>query len=528
MDFSVTFARHFSRLVWLLLHEPANVGEQKAALRALVTISKEGGVTLGTREMRLLANGAAVPEALSGVPDLAAQLIGHSVQAIEVARAAAAADLLGVARALAVEPVPGDDGRAIREKVAALGATTVTVRVGEGVGVGFDLDMEMLSHEESERAAAGGVAGASRPAAGGTGTSVGASPIVSSESEGAMLDFAAPRAPRDSLAELLDELRKAQSPNAAARLLDEVVAITDQSVRDGQLLTVADAYAALVRGEEAAGDGPLKRPYSMAMRRLTKPTVLRIVAQMLAQRSAREEEYFNALSRAGDDGAEALIEQLTTASSLSDRRTYFNALVRLNTGVPALIHMLGDARWYVVRNAADLLGEMQVAEAETPLADLFRHDDERVRRAAAAALGKLATPRASQLLHQALRDSAPQVRTQAVVGIVAGKTKQAAAVLGEALEAETDSEVQLAILAALGRLASLDAVQRLIKLAEPEGRLFKKKPVGHRVAAVQALGEARTPLAINALSNLLTDKEKEVRDAAVRAVRNSAAAKATA
>mgnify|MGYP006177385311 CR=1 FL=1 len=34
MDYSVTFARHFSRLVWLLLHETGNIDEQKAALRA--------------------------------------------------------------------------------------------------------------------------------------------------------------------------------------------------------------------------------------------------------------------------------------------------------------------------------------------------------------------------------------------------------------------------------------------------------------------------------------------------------------
>ena len=116
MDQSVTFARHFSRLVWLLLHEPKGVDEQKAALLALVTISKEGAVTLGTREMRLLANDTLVPEALSGVPDLAAQLIGHSVQALQVERAAAAADLLGVARILAAEPAPGGDGQAIASR----------------------------------------------------------------------------------------------------------------------------------------------------------------------------------------------------------------------------------------------------------------------------------------------------------------------------------------------------------------------------------------------------------------------------
>ena len=37
MDYSVTFARHFSRLVWLLLNESGSVAEQKAALRATVT-----------------------------------------------------------------------------------------------------------------------------------------------------------------------------------------------------------------------------------------------------------------------------------------------------------------------------------------------------------------------------------------------------------------------------------------------------------------------------------------------------------
>jgi HEAT repeat protein len=380
--------------------------------------------------------------------------------------------------------------------------------------------MEMLSEEESATAAG---PRAAAPAESPPMATVGAG--GSDMTEGEMLAFAAPRAPRESLTELLADLKAAQSPNVAARLLDEVVELTDAAVRDGQPLTVADGYAALVSGEVAAGEGPLKRPYQMALRRLTKPTVLRVVAQMLVQRPARETEYFAALTRAGDDGAEALIEQLTNASSLADRRIYFNALVRLNTGVPALLHMLGDARWYVVRNAADLLGELQVAAAEQPLSELFRHDDERVRRAAAAALGKLGTPRATQLLHQALRDGSPQVRTQAVVGITAGKGKNAAAILGDALESESDGEVQLSILSALGRIASPDAVQRLIKLAEPEGRLFKKKPVTHRVAAVQALGEARTPLAINALSNLLTDKEKEVRDAAVRAIRTSAASK---
>ena len=153
MDYSTTFARHFSRLVWLLLHDAAAVDEQKVALRALVTVGKDGPVTLATQGMRLVVNGALCPDALQGVPEVAAQLIGHAVREIAVQRNATPGDMLGVARLLAAEPVPGDGGQALAKKVAALGAKTVEVSVGGAVGVGFaDLEMEVLTPEESEDA----------------------------------------------------------------------------------------------------------------------------------------------------------------------------------------------------------------------------------------------------------------------------------------------------------------------------------------------------------------------------------------
>ena len=75
------------------------------------------------------------------------------------------------------------------------------------------------------------------------------------------------------------------------------------------------------------------------------------------------------------------------------------------------------------------------------------------------------------------------------------------------------------ILAALGRQATDEAVARLLKAAEPEGRLFKRKPTAFRVSAVQALAEANTPAALAALRRFSDDKEREVREIAVRALR---------
>ena len=88
MDYSVTFARHFSRLVWLLLNESANIDEQKAALRATVTVSKDGPVVFTARDWRLTVNGAPLADALTGVQDLTAQMIGHAVREIRVDRGA--------------------------------------------------------------------------------------------------------------------------------------------------------------------------------------------------------------------------------------------------------------------------------------------------------------------------------------------------------------------------------------------------------------------------------------------------------
>src|SRR5688572_5552768 len=80
MDYSVTFARHFSRLVWLLLNQAESIDEQKAALRAVVTVSREGAVALSIVDWRLVVNGAPLPDALTGVQDVTAQLIGHAVR----------------------------------------------------------------------------------------------------------------------------------------------------------------------------------------------------------------------------------------------------------------------------------------------------------------------------------------------------------------------------------------------------------------------------------------------------------------
>jgi HEAT repeat protein len=540
MDHSVTFARHYARLLWLLLHEPANVDEQKASLRALVTVSKDGAVTLTASGDSLAVNATAVPGALSGVRDVARQMGSHGVSEVAFDAGAAAAGMLGSARLLAGEAAIGDGGSAALSALHALGVTGVRFvarPVPQPATAAVLVAAAVVALAEVPSAPASLVAAAapaSEPASlpdfelaevdvvdeqamqaklRPTPRANVAIP-ASSESrgdEGGMFEqFAASRSRATSHTELLARLDQATGVNVVTRVLDDLVAMAESAARDARPALVCEILCRVTQREPQIHEFESKRAFVMAQRRLARPQLLRVVTQELPHAADRRDAYIAVLVRAGEDGADAIIEQIAAISGQNERRVYFDALLQLQAGIPTLIHMLGDARWFVARNAAEVLGEMGAREAEPQLTELLRHHDDRVRRAATGALMRLGTTRAMNAIQEALKDGAPTMRMQAAAALVARKDVKTAGTLVRALEDEKDDEVQAAFLLALGKLATPDAVQRLLKAAEAERGLFRKKSTAFRVAAVQGLGEARTPEAAEALKGLVSDKDDDV------------------
>ncbi len=541
MDHSTTFARHFARLVHLLLHEPKNIANQKAALRLLVAMAKEGEVTLAVRDWQVVANGSLLPPQLEGAEDLGAQLIGHAVTELVAEQNASAADLLGIARTLATEPIPGDGGRNVADKLAALGAKTVRVTLSGNAPLPRVATISMPTHGSDvpgvvqKPATNGGSRNtgdvaivAQAPAAPMPAAPTSAAPthrpsvemgVMRGITDSYLSQFAAPDTSRGSISTGFTQLDATTSVNDTTKLLDGVAGAAEAAFREGDSETLAVALAGIVKRETAAADPNLRRAYGMAVRRLAKKPMLAVVAPLLASQREMYEELLAIFARTADNGAEALIEQLNAAQSLAERRVYFDSLRKLNAGVQVLIHMLGDSRWYVVRNAADLLGEMSVNDAEPKLSELLQHEDDRVRKAAVSALSKMTGAGAVKGLAASLEDGAPGVRVRAAAALGASKTPAAANALIKHLEREEIAEVQHACLSSLGKIATGDAIRFLTKAAQPATGLFKKKATAFRVAAVRALGEARTPAAMGALQNLLHDKEKDVREAVFWAVR---------
>jgi hypothetical protein len=512
MEHSLIFARHFAQLVWLLLHEPANTDEQKVALRALVTLSKNGAINLSLHSDALQVNGELVPFALTGVTDLAKQMKLHGLAMITVDAGASPAHMLGVARIVVGMPTLDDGGAAAEAQRVAIGATTVRFAAKPRTTQSLSMpEMEFGDVLDDPLAEARAKA---------TPRSVPSipTPSKSHDAGGLFAQFGAPRTPTESHDELLKKLDIATDPSAIADLLDDLVIHAEQAAKERKSSVVSTILTGMLRRETTVVDPESKRVIAGSLRRLSKPEPLRCVASQLGLYPARRDEFVAILARAGEHGADALIDQIGAVGSQRDRHVYFGALVQLKAGVTSLLHMLEDPQWFVVRNAAEMLGELQVREAEKPLTDLLKHDDERVRRAVIGALMRLGTVRAMQAIQAGLADAAPDMRAEAAAALVTRKDGRSTATLLQALEDEKDEQVQAAFLLALGKLGTPEAVQRLIKGAEVERGLFKRKTTGYRVASVHGLSEARTMEATDAIRALQSDKDSEVREAAKQAI----------
>jgi HEAT repeat protein len=532
MSYALTFARHFARLVQMLLIEASDFDKQLATLRSLVTVSEQGPVKLILNDTQLLsANAEVVPARFEGVDDLVAQLIGHSIIEIDFQLNASPADLLLAAKLLSVAASPGNGGEVALSRVRALDARTITLKVKmpvempvapqasmalpssrlDNAGAGImrnSTEMFMPTTGEFEAVHAGGLEV-------GDGEELDAKDIVLEQDPEAMFAaFSTSSTPKGSMVRLFEQLDNSSEATVVSGHLDTLVKLAADASGKDRIDIVADVFYGLVKREGDIEDKLSKRQYALGIRRLCVPRVLKCIVELLPRRRENYEQYMAIFVRAEDDGVEALVEALISAPSITDRRVYYDSLLRLRTGVRTLVHMLGDPRWFVVRNAIELLGEMRVAEADVELEKMLEHRDDRVRTAAASALSKLGPGVAAKGLRGALRDAPEEVRERAAEAMALQRGGSVDSLV-RALDKEDDNRVQMAMVTALGQLGSSHAVEKLLDIARTEkGLLNKRRPTPMRVAAVHALGEVKTSSALAALQTLLRDKEKAVRGAA--------------
>jgi HEAT repeat protein len=520
MDDVSPFVSHFAQLVWLLVHKPADHDAQKEELRRALMQASAHPQAVVLRDITLAASTRAGDGVVSQ-RELAMRMAAHSVRLLEFDSAAPARDVFEVAKALASVPVPGDEGASFDEKLVSLFLTGVTTHLGTTFvrhatpGVLPQIAGPMRTPVSAPQVKAAPLSFSPRPV-----RAEPPPPVLhpANDVQAMMQVQLMPVAGRDeTVKDLIHRLDGAvESPNARA-LVDDITRATEDLANQGKWTDVVQVLDRAHHHYAKLHDSDVKRAFLMGIRRLQRPEILNGVTRLIPGNRELRDTCTRLLSLAGESGADVLIDNLIGSDVSAERRAYLEALRQCPAAVKSLLHLLSDDRWYVVRNAALLLGELGPAEADKRLAELMAHRESRVRQAVAIALGKLGTSRALLALLQGLNDSSPDVRLQAVLAIASAKNPRAVPWIIEALEHEQDADVQAALISALGSAPTEDGVARLVRAAEAGGMLVRK-PVALRIRAIEALAEARTPSARHALQSLLTDRDREIRAAAEQAV----------
>ncbi len=549
MRFENKLAVLLGRSVDMLRRSPDAVDDHKAALKSLVELTAERSTTVRLRYgSTLTIEGVAVPPETPFASVFSAQMRAHGIAAIFIAHKAAALDLLTMLIALARPAEELSDAGGVAGTLRDANILTIAVvtaeeaRKGRGsVPAARVTDalraagvLDELDEMGQQQAPAATPPPAPEPAAPepllpepaapavtGPRRSSGGEVILADDGAPfpAMFPSEGPTPEEPTEAEDIEIPRPEGVPEDEdiMRQLNETAKAIVVMVERGEIREALEQAKELLQAWETAPDEDTHRAYTIALQRASTHEAVQRFAGLLVD-ELYTDDVVRFLEFVGKRGTQVVLDKLVEAPTYAERRAYMRALKRMNTGVDVIISMFSHHKWYVVRNLADLVGDLRVGEAVPALGKAAGHDDARVRRSAGVALARIGTTAAAPFLRALIRDPDPDVR-HGVAQEIAGRGMTALVMpLVAAAENEEDTTILCEYYRAMGRIGTPEALQVLTKVAETGGSLFKRKPIAPRLAAIEALGLAGPSAPRSVLLRLSEDRDKQVRDAAQEAL----------
>jgi len=502
---AVALAVRFAHLVSPIKSDSGAMLEYRAELRSLQRSLKGHTVVLTSTADELLANGETCysPDPAMGASCvlLASRLSAYGVEMLTLLERSSEADLNDLLRLLATVPSQPDPVAFFAARASAIDAQGIP---------------RILRARETEPA-----------------IPVVPPPVVEPEPEAKVEDgeqrtdrltevLEIPEPAEPALGRLLKQLEESTELMAQRPLLAELAEYADLAFRTGRHLTMLDAIAGIVAIEfvqlERDPSDARRSEFAQPLRRLANPLILRQLAVMRHKHAAvpvLARRLQSVLLRFGADGVEALLDEYTNASSTEARAAVLDALRPLRRTLDVLREWVRDPEAAVVREAVMVLGSLGGAPAERLMAETLKHRQPLVRRAAVAALAASRDDLVLDLLGGALADESPLVRARAVAAL---STRGTAALprLLPLLNTESDTEVLYAAMHAIGTIGTPEGAQALIHCAQGDSANPLRRNTIFRLQACASLVIARTPQAMAAVGSLREDRDRAVREGAIR------------
>ncbi|HMN02419.1 MULTISPECIES: HEAT repeat domain-containing protein [Geobacter] len=252
-----------------------------------------------------------------------------------------------------------------------------------------------------------------------------------------------------------------------------------------------------------------RRGYALlAFEKAAGGPMLPFLVGRLEARGEEREPLVDLFREIGAPAVALLVERLTLAESRNARKLIIEALVAIGAEAGGLLaEHLADSRWYVVRNAAVILGEIGDPASVGPLRACLVHADARVRRETLRSLVKIGGEQAEEAVIGLLSAEDELTKRHAVISLGLLKSRRAVEPLCALIERRDPFKQSLALkrdaIQALGRIGDRRAVPYLLRLLEHRPWFGRRRWDDIRMAVVASLAQIGDPAALDLL-NVLT------------------------
>ena len=321
---------------------------------------------------------------------------------------------------------------------------------------------------------------------------------------------------RLSVTLLIDLLKLESDPARAPELARDVAALAEDLLLAGDYESAAAVVSALA--EHAANPKAVAhQACRLALDGLVSTVAFREAAELLEDMTDGEAVRFAEVCRhVGPASTDALLPLFASEDATRGRQRAA-AIVRAY-GVRAVTRLgplVSSAHWPAQRNAAELLGDIAVAESVPLLQPLLRGVDARVIAAAVRALAGIKDPAAARSVHTVLRASSGEQRRAVVDALVSQRDARVVPVLVRILDDSdpfgADHAIVIETLGALAQVGDDHAVPALTSMMRRKKLLARRKVRAVKTESLSALRAIRTPAAERAITEAAATGDRLLR-----------------
>ncbi len=330
-----------------------------------------------------------------------------------------------------------------------------------------------------------------------------------------------------NMEKVLRELQQEAVDQRFRYLLQELIPHIHLNLTETGRPLVLEAINYLADTARAEQTSPQRREHcSNALEQLASEDILDFLVAILCSKDSwdalREAVMTALVSLKGKIVVWRLMDHLAEESDGQVRKSLAQVLIRQGTSaMPVLYEYLDDERWFVVRNAVAILGEIRREEATEHLQKSLHHRDVRVRRETIRALTKIGGSSAIGVLLRMVVGSDPEMSRQALLSLGAMKSTSSVPTLVKAVQGMDNKpgvvEIKKDAIKALGEIGSPDALPALVEIISK--RTFWRRALVDdvRAAAIAAVANIEHDEVQKILQQAMDDKSEVVSRAATRA-----------